>query len=175
MKLLKKKEFYSLSALKTISFAVVNNPQGCKYFLDNQGLKYIFPIFAGKALKSKDPEIQKDTTKRAISMIFNLVLYLPDQQKLRILGKFVEKNCKNFLTLLNFRAKFMDELDEIEESRDIIIEALKLDKADEEGIEAEMTNRKMESCLMELYYSDFLLAWLGSQNENVRHFFEVDI
>ena len=170
---LRKKQFYSLSCLKTISFTVTTNPRGCRYFLENKGLRYIFPILNKKALKSKDAEIQFDTTKRALSIIFNLVLYLDENNRLRVLLKLLEKQGKTLVGLFKTRDEIDARLSDFEKNKKLVEDALRLDGADEDLVEAGVMAKRMENGLVELLYLDFLLLWSFKQSKEVSFLFSI--
>lgn len=84
---------------------MVNNTKGCKYFVDNDGLKYLFPILAGKALKVKDPEINLQTKFKAVGIVYNLLISGIEGYEKRIAGKFCAKNGKNIVKMFVLRAE----------------------------------------------------------------------
>ena len=51
--LIKLKKFSSALALKVLRYSFINNEDICNYFIELQGLKYIFPIMIKRGIKSK--------------------------------------------------------------------------------------------------------------------------
>lgn len=58
LRFLREKNFCSRLATKTISYALEKCHPNCKSFIEGLGLKFLFPIFMGKGVKEKKPDLQ---------------------------------------------------------------------------------------------------------------------
>jgi hypothetical protein len=134
------------------------------------GLKYIFPILAGKALKGKEPESALDVKLKAIGIIYNLKNSNVANIGERILGKFIENDGKNLEKLLELRLDIFDKLGVINSSKLLILQALDIEDPDCEQAEMIMDQKRTENGYMELLYIDYLLEGLIKDSQIVRKF-----
>lgn len=130
-------------------------------------MKYLFPILAGKALKSKDPEISLQTKFKALGIVYNLLICSLEGYVDRISGKFSEKNGKNLIKVFELRGLIAKKLSEIESSKLLILQAMDIEIDDSEMVEVVMNQKRMENGFMELLYIDSILVILAENNTQV--------
>ena len=130
---LKKKEFYSKNCYICIDFTLINNPQGCKFFIDAKGLKQLFPIFMNKALKEKNFEDQKTLDDHSISILFNLCLWVEETEFLRLVNKFKENDFEKLDRLIFYHNKYSENIEKVESERKVILLSKIFNKALEYG------------------------------------------
>ena len=116
---LKKKEFYSKNCYICIDFVLINNPQGCKFFIDAKGLKQLFPIFMNKALKEKSYEDQRIQDDHSISIQFNQCLWVEGDEFLRLVNKFKENDFEKLDRLISYHNKYTERMEKVEGGRKV--------------------------------------------------------
>lgn len=161
-----------MNTLKVLSSCTTSIPNASIFMLNLKSLAYIFPIFAQKALKSKDPEEQKSTVSTTLAILYNMILNLDDLGRKRILAKFKEKKHKNSKKLLDYRAEYSEGVGLIATDKKLILDALKLEEGSEEARRV-LREKKMENGLMELWYIQFMVMWMMAIDKEANNYFQI--
>ncbi|KAJ5073945.1 beta-catenin-like protein [Anaeramoeba ignava] len=114
-----KKNKQQFPSLKALDFAIMNNPESCKYFIEKAlGLKIIFSLLMRQKLKSKKnakkSKEKKENERKFDEFIFSILLSLMNQSAelnyARVVNKFIEKNHEKTEKMLDIFQKWNKKL-----------------------------------------------------------------
>ncbi|KRX06697.1 Armadillo-type fold [Pseudocohnilembus persalinus] len=114
LKMIKEKIFCSKPSLKTLMYALLNNPVSCNYFVEVQGLKYIAPIMIMKGIKSKKDEEQKQINEQVFSIFRSLIKDTKSLHQERVVNKFRESDFEKIDRLFELHNYYFGYINEID-------------------------------------------------------------
>ena len=180
LKLVKKKDFYSLGGFRVIERSVEGNSLGSRYFVDNMGLKYLFPIFMRKALKTRDPEQSKSITKTCVGMILNLLIYNDEQYRQRVIMKLKEKNYEKLQWSFEIRGEIMKDIQKVLDNKEKTRVAFDIN--DEKDLDQVVYVEKVEAGYVSLLQIDYAILFSCSKDAEIKamvlkicEHFEIDL
>lgn len=115
IRILKEAKYSAICSIKSINYALIDNPAACSKLIDVGGLKYIFPILTGKGLPKADKKshllsIEEDI----ISIMSQLAQHLCNSQtndcSTRLLLKFIENDFEKFKKCVDYYVKYRSKL-----------------------------------------------------------------
>ncbi|KAL4468318.1 hypothetical protein ABPG72_010719 [Tetrahymena utriculariae] len=160
IQLITAKNYSSKSALRILSYALVNNDQNCLKFVDLQGLKFAFPILMKKGIKAKKPEDAQKIEEQITSIIKNIIKETTAIQQDRIVNKFREDIIK------------VDRLFELHEQYQKVMKLIEhkiqdpaylktLEEFEAQNVEETIYRQKLDEGLSILENVDFIIAFLN--------------
>lgn len=153
------KKYYSEAAYTTIVNSIVNSERACRYLIDNKGLKFVFPILAGKALKNKGMK------ENSITIIFNLLIHLDASYRERVIHKFNGNSFEYLSVLFTQYSKIIILVKEIQRDRELIKRESKLEEGDE--LNSLLREKELSSGGAIMQYICFILLLLSSHSQEV--------
>jgi len=159
--MLKEGKFSKPRALKVIDHATGGKGQEvCEQLVEAAGLKTIFGAFMKKPDHS--------TTEHLLGIFSALLRLLPGESasRIRVLGKFVEKEYEKVERLIKLRRDYADKVasadaEIVAEQRGLSVEE-RTDRADE------WFSRRLDAGLYRLRTVDVILSWLVAEDDGAR-------
>jgi beta-catenin-like protein 1 len=169
---IKEQKYASICSIKSISFAITNNKVSCEKFIENGGLKYIFPVLIGRGLpknsKKKGSNSNKDIEDSIIKIICELCLNLYDStvhdSSARLLNKFIdnenEKVDRCIELYLKYRKQLMNTEQTIEQTVAILEKSGDQDELDDYMDDDNIYDMRLEGGLQNMQYLSYVLAYV---------------
>ena len=132
----------------------------CERLVDAAGLKPIFTMFSKKQ--------DGPSTEHLLSIFSSMLRLLPGDSapRIRLLGKFVEKDYQKIARLFELRRDYVSRVAtvdaEIEEERKAA------DAADLQELSEEWLSRRLDAGLFSLQTIDTILAWLVAEDDGAK-------
>lgn len=127
-------------ALKLTAYALENNKENCRLFVEKLGLKSLFGIFMRRGVNIK-PAVDRELEECIVSIILHLCRHTRGTATARLLNKFTEKKCEKLERLLELHQKYFHQVQIGQEKRrkvkdvEDIAHELELDEEDQEYLE----------------------------------------
>lgn len=135
--IIKQQKYCRVPAFKALDYALLNSKESCDSFIENDGIKYIFPAFMGKGNKHslrKKNEYEDEVEEHIISVIdtlFNFYNHETNKEMFeRLIKKFNENDFEKCDRLIELFDKYWKVVSKIDEKS--INETLKEEMDDEE-------------------------------------------
>jgi beta-catenin-like protein 1 len=144
IRILKEAKYAAICSIKSINYALIDNPAACAKLIDVGGLKYIFPILSGKGLpKGEKKSHQLSIEEDIISIMSQLAQHLYGNQTndcaTRLLLKFIENDYEKFKKCVDYYTKYRSKLAITELHIQETIEMLSGDSSKQEEYESFVT------------------------------------
>ncbi len=144
IRILKEAKYAAICSIKSINYALIDNPAACAKLIDVGGLKYIFPILSGKGLpKGEKKSHQLSIEEDIISIMSQLAQHLYGNQTndcaTRLLLKFIENDYEKFKKCVDYYTKYRSKLAITELHIQETIEILSGDSSKQEEYESFVT------------------------------------
>ncbi|MCJ1311084.1 hypothetical protein MMC25_004754 [Agyrium rufum] len=151
-----------LRALRILDHLVGGNNglAGCERLVEAGGLKTLFTVF----MKKHD----KESSEHLLGIFASMLRLLPAEsaERIRLLGKFVEKEYEKIGRIIKLRQEYVTKLATVD--RSIEAERATLPPGDQDDLADEWLSRRMDAGLSALQSMDIILAWLVAEDEGAR-------
>lgn len=159
--MLREKKMSRCSALKVLDHAMagLEGVENCQKFVDILGLRSIFPLFmkTPKVSKKVGPT-KEESEEHIISVITSMLKNTTNQQRQRLMNKFIENDHEKVDRLVELHFKYLDKVRAADEK--IEKEKAKLqfeDDETEEYLEEQFYLRRLESGLFTCQLIDLIM------------------
>lgn len=149
-------------ALRLLDHAL-GGPDGgacCEKLVEAAGLKPIFGIF----MKKQDQQL----TEYILGVLASMLRSLPvdSAPRIRVLGKFVEKDYEKIDRLIQVRRDIQSRVGNVD--RDISKERQSLSADEQEELTEEWLSRRMDAGLFSLQTTNIILTWLTAEDNGAK-------
>lgn len=136
----------------------------CEKLVEAAGLKVIFTMF----MKKNDTQ----STEHLLGILASMLRSLPGDSapRIRLLGKFVEKNYEKIDKLMQLRRDYSSRVSNVEQT----IKSERATLSDEEQVDMadEWLSRRLDAGLFSLQSIDTTLAWLIAEDDGAREYIQ---
>lgn len=149
--IIKQQKYCRIPSLKVLDYSLLNSKENCDNFIQNDGIKYIFPAFMGRGNKHtlrKKNEYENEVEEHTISVIDTLFNYYNNETNKdifeRLIKKFTENDFEKCDRLIEIFDKYWRLVSKVNEES--INETLK-DEMDEDEINEQIYLSKLDAGL----------------------------
>ncbi|KAL8964998.1 MAG: hypothetical protein Q9183_004091, partial [Haloplaca sp. 2 TL-2023] len=149
-------------ALRLLDHALggADGAQCCQRLVEAAGLKAVFSIFARKH--------DNQTTEYLLGIFSSMLRSLPanSTERIRLLGKFVEKDYEKINRVMQLRREYASRVAAVDQE----IQNQKSDMSTEEQVDRadEWLSKRLDAGFYSLQTADMILAWLVAEDEGAR-------
>lgn len=110
--IMREKKYARKCAVKVLDFVLTNDALSCERCVDAGGLKSVFPVFMGRALKKKylDADEKQKMEQLGVSLLGSLFKFCTGQRLERLLLKFEENGCEKVDRACELFTRYADKM-----------------------------------------------------------------